>query len=88
MSSIIEGIAKDLRAVPKNLKEKAGGIDTKKLVLMNMPYILVGYFCDKVVSPVTYQGVLCKDVTRRVFLLHDQADTYAFKSGFGDGSRR
>ena len=48
MSSIIEGIAKDLKAVPKNLKEKAGGIDTKKLVLMNLPYILVGYFCDKV----------------------------------------
>lgn len=48
MSGIIEGIAKDLRAVPKNLKEKAEGIDTKKLVLMNLPYILVGYFCDKV----------------------------------------
>ena len=24
----------------------------------------------------------------RIFLLHDQADTYAFKSGVGDGSRR
>ena len=48
MSNIIEGIAKDLKAIPKNLKAKAGGMDTKKLVLLNLPYIFVGYFCDKV----------------------------------------
>ncbi len=48
MSSIIEGIAKDLKAIPKNLKAKVGGTDAKKLVLLNVPYILVGYFCDKV----------------------------------------
>ena len=48
MSNIIEGITKDLKAIPKNLKEKAGGMDTKKLVLLNLPYIFVGYFCDKV----------------------------------------
>lgn len=48
MSNIIEGITKDLKAIPKNLKAKAGGIDTKKLVLLNLPYIFVGYFCDKV----------------------------------------
>lgn len=48
MSSIIEGIAKDLKAVPKALKEKAGGIDAKKMLLLNLPYIGVGYFCDKV----------------------------------------
>ena len=47
MSSIIEGITNDLKAIPKNLKEKVGGMDTKKLVLLNLPYFLVGYFCDK-----------------------------------------
>ena len=34
MSNIIEGITKDLKAIPKNLKAKAGGMDTKKLVLL------------------------------------------------------
>ena len=48
MSNIIEGITKDLKAIPKNLKAKAGGMDTKKLVLLNLPYIFVGYFGDKV----------------------------------------
>lgn len=48
MSNIIEGITKDLKEIPKNLKAKAGGIDTKKLVLLNLPYIFAGYFCDKV----------------------------------------
>lgn len=47
MSSIVEGIAKDLKAVPKNLKAKTKGMDTKKLVLMNIPYVFAGYFCDK-----------------------------------------
>ena len=48
MSNIIEGITKDLKAIPKNLKAKAGGMDIKKLVILNLPYIFVGYFCDKV----------------------------------------
>ena len=30
------------------MKAKAGGMDTKKLVLLNLPYIFAGYFCDKV----------------------------------------
>ncbi len=47
MSNIIGGIAKDLKAIPENLKAKTGNIDKKKLVLMNLPYLLVGYFCDK-----------------------------------------
>ena len=47
MSNIIEGIAKDLKGIPQKLKAKAGGTDVKKLVLMNVPYILAGYFCDK-----------------------------------------
>ena len=48
MSKIIEGILKDLKAVPENLKEKAEKADTKKLLIMNLPYIFVGYFCNKV----------------------------------------
>ena len=48
MSNIIEGITKDLKAIPKNMKAKADGMDTKKLVLLNLPYIFAGYFCDKV----------------------------------------
>lgn len=48
MSNIIEGIAKDLKSIPQNLKAKTGGMDTKKLVLLNLPYIFAGYFCDKV----------------------------------------
>ena len=47
MSKIIDGIAKDLKAIPETLKAKTAGVDKKKLILMNLPYILAGYFCDK-----------------------------------------
>lgn len=47
MSKIVDGILKDLKAVPENLKAKAGNVDGKKLFLMSLPYILTGYFCDK-----------------------------------------
>ena len=48
MSKIVDGIAKDLKAIPKKLKPKTSGADTKKLILLNLPYILAGYFVDKV----------------------------------------
>ena len=48
MSKIIDGIAKDLKAVPEKLKAQAGNVDKKKLFLMSLPYILVGYFFDKI----------------------------------------
>ena len=48
MSKIVDGIAKDLKAIPETLKAKIGNVDKKKLILMNLPYILAGYFCDKV----------------------------------------
>ena len=47
MSKIINGIAKDLKAIPKNFKAKTGNVDKKKIFLMNLPYVLAGYFCDK-----------------------------------------
>ena len=48
MSKIIDGIVKDLKAIPETLKAKTAGVDKKKLILMNLPYILAGFFCDKV----------------------------------------
>ena len=48
MSNIINGIAKDLKSIPEKLKAKTGNIDKKKLVLMSLPYVLAGYFCDKI----------------------------------------
>ena len=48
MSKIIDGIAKDLKAIPETLKAKTAGVDKKKLILMNLTYILAGYFCDKI----------------------------------------
>ena len=48
MSKIIDGIAKDLKAIPETLKAKTAGVDKKKRILMNLPYILAGYFCDKI----------------------------------------
>ena len=48
MSKIIDGIAKDLKAIPETLKAKTAGVDKKKLIFMNLPYILAGYFCDKI----------------------------------------
>ena len=48
MSDIVNGIAKDLKAIPKNLRAKAEKTDTKKMVLLNLPYVFAGYFCDKV----------------------------------------
>jgi type IV secretion system protein VirD4 len=48
MSNILEGIMKDVTSVPEKLKGKVKGGDTKKLVFLNVPYILIGYFGDKV----------------------------------------
>ena len=68
MSKIIDGIAKDLKAIPETLKAKTGSVDKKKLILMNLPYILAGYFCDKIawlwrVSPGSNASVdLCQDI--------------------------
>ena len=48
MSNIIEGIVKDLKAVPIKLKSEIKKIDKKKFLLMNLPYVFMGYFCNKV----------------------------------------
>ena len=36
MSKIIDGIVKDLKAIPETLKAKTGSVDKKKLILMNL----------------------------------------------------
>lgn len=48
MSKIVEGIAKDLKSIPNALKDKTSSVDKKKLVLLNLPYVLTAYFCNKV----------------------------------------
>ena len=47
MSKVIDGILKDVRAIPEKLRKMLKSMDTKKLVRMSIPYVLVGYFCDK-----------------------------------------
>ena len=47
MSKVVNGILKDVKAIPENLKKKMKGTDAKKLIRMSIPYVLVGYVCDK-----------------------------------------
>ena len=62
MSKIVEGIAKDLKSIPEKLKAKTGNVDKKKLLLMNLPYVLAGYFCDKMaVAGIAGAGRFRKD---------------------------
>lgn len=46
-NKIVAGILNDLKAIPKKLLGKKKG-DTKKLVLMSLPYVLAGYCVDKI----------------------------------------
>ncbi|MEE1008600.1 MAG: type IV secretory system conjugative DNA transfer family protein [Agathobacter sp.] len=48
MSKVIDGIVKDIKTVPEKLKAEIGKVDKKKFFLMNLPYFLIGYFCDKI----------------------------------------
>jgi type IV secretion system protein VirD4 len=48
MSNIIEAITKDLKSIPKTLKDKLKGQDTKKILLMTAPYVVFGYVANKV----------------------------------------
>ena len=48
MSNIIKEIVKDLKAVPQKLTSEMKKVDKKKFLLMNFPYVLMGYFCNKV----------------------------------------
>lgn len=45
---MIEGIARDLQAIPKELKEKIKEVDKKQLILKSAPYVILGYVLNKV----------------------------------------
>lgn len=47
MSKIVDGIAKDLKAVPAKTAAKLKGGNPKKLLLLNMPYLVFAYFFNK-----------------------------------------
>lgn len=47
MSKIVDGIAKDLKAVPAKTAAKLKGGNPKKLLLLNMPYLVFTYFFNK-----------------------------------------
>ena len=56
MSNIIEGITKDLKAIPKNLKTKVGDMDCQHFFRQ----IFLGYFPDIVQAFERPFQVLCK----------------------------
>lgn len=47
MSKVVDGIVKDLKNIPESLRRKLKGMDRAKLIKMSIPYLLVGYVCDK-----------------------------------------
>ena len=47
MSKVVDGIVKDLKNIPESLRKKMKGTDKNKLIRMSIPYVIVGYFCDK-----------------------------------------
>ena len=47
INKVIAGITKDLAVFPKKLKAEWKKADKKKLILMNLPYVLAAYFCNK-----------------------------------------
>ena len=47
MASIIEGIAKDIKKIPKTIKGKTKSLEPKKIILKVLPYVIFGYVADK-----------------------------------------
>ena len=47
MASIIEGIAKDIKNIPKTIKDKTKSLEPKKIILKVLPYVIFGYVADK-----------------------------------------
>ncbi len=47
MASIVEGIAKDLKNIPKTVKGKTKSLEPKKVILKVLPYAIFGYIADK-----------------------------------------
>lgn len=49
MSKIVDGIVKDLKAAPEKAAVKLKSGNLKKLLLLNMPYLVFAYFFNKLV---------------------------------------
>ena len=47
MASIIQGIAKDIKNIPKTIKGKTKSLEPKKIILKVLPYVIFGYVADK-----------------------------------------
>ena len=47
MASIVEGIAKDLKNIPKTIKSKTKSMEPKKVILKVLPYVIFGYVANK-----------------------------------------
>ena len=47
MASIIQGIAKDIKKIPKTIKGKTKSLEPKKVILKVLPYVIFGYVADK-----------------------------------------
>jgi type IV secretion system protein VirD4 len=47
MGNIINGIAKDLKNIPKTVKDKAKSLNAKQVILKVLPYAIFGYVADK-----------------------------------------
>ena len=66
-NKIWNGIVNDLQNIPKALKSKLKSGDTKKLILMNLPYILVGYVGDLVAR--IYRLAEGKDISAKSMVM-------------------
>ena len=73
MSKIVKGIVKDLKAVPDIIKSCFKEIDTKKALLLNMPYIFTGYVVN-IVSRM-YRTAPGKDISEKAIVLLDGLGT-------------
>ena len=47
MASIIEGIAKDIKNIPKTIMGQTKSLEPKKVILKVLPYVIFGYVADK-----------------------------------------
>lgn len=48
IKKVIAGITNDLGALPKKWRAEWKKADKKKVILLNLPYVLAAYFCNKV----------------------------------------
>ena len=47
MGKVVEGIAKDLKNIPKSIKKKTGSMNLKQIIIKVLPYVIFGYVADK-----------------------------------------